>query len=590
SIHLSQLLLLTQMVMLRVQLIIVFLFNNALTYASSPKNNITFIAYVKASLNENHENVDFYKASLFFSQQNWDSTLYYTLKAQNDYLDPISKDYNYAYRGISFRRKKLFKAAEEELNNISENFKFYTYTKAILGEIALEQELFRKSISHFQEVLQLDSSRIIGFNIVNPLHNLGLCYLHLGKFDSASIYLQRALKISQGQQDTISMIRSYGDLANLYYEQYKDDLAIPYFEKAYQLAKSTDHLEQKQNTALNMAVVEENRNNYKLSLAYRKEYENWSDTLNDQNRVWEIAQKEKQFEVAQKQLEVDFLEVENQAKIAERNGLLYTALALFTLLVVGGYLYREKVKNNRTIAAQKEELNELNNTKDKLFSVVSHDLRTSVNTLKVNHDNLRKSYASQKSEQVESLLHTNSALANSTYNLLDNLFQWALMQTKQAYFSIESMRLFFIVEQVAANYESLFRTKNINFENLLDKKTVIQADQESFKIVLRNLLDNAVKYTNSGGKIEAYLQNNSDTHCELVISDNGKGMSKEAVEVLQQFTELSPEQRNVHVKGSGLGLQLCHVMILKNNGQLTIKSKEGTGTQMIITLPKTTAS
>jgi light-regulated signal transduction histidine kinase (bacteriophytochrome) len=107
----------------------------------------------------------------------------------------------------------------------------------------------------------------------------------------------------------------------------------------------------------------------------------------------------------------------------------------------------------------------LNATKDKLFSIVSHDLRSSVNALKVSNGKLQESLESKNFAELDTQLHNNSAIANGAYNLLDNLLHWALLQTKQSYFNKESLRLFFIVEQMVYNYKPLMLDKNIHFEN-----------------------------------------------------------------------------------------------------------------------------
>jgi hypothetical protein len=126
------------------------------------------------------------------------------------------------------------------------------------------------------------------------------------------------------------------------------------------------------------------------------------------------------------------LEAENKVKIAET--VCFFLRFLLMLFGTGTYFYRQKVRNNKIILAQKTELDELNATKDKLFSIVSHDLRSSVNALKVSNGKLQESLET-KTLQSWIQLHNNSAIANGAYNLLDNLLHWALLQTKQSYFN-----------------------------------------------------------------------------------------------------------------------------------------------------------
>jgi light-regulated signal transduction histidine kinase (bacteriophytochrome) len=120
-----------------------------------------------------------------------------------------------------------------------------------------------------------------------------------------------------------------------------------------------------------------------------------------------------------------------------------------------GPISTDKSKKNKIIL-KKTELDELNATKDKLFSIVSHDLRSSVNALKVSNGKLQESLE-QNFAELDTQLHNNSAIANGAYNLLDNLLHWAVAN-KQSYFNKESLRLFF-VEQMVYNYKPLMLDK-----------------------------------------------------------------------------------------------------------------------------------
>ena len=336
-----------------------------------------------------------------------------------------------------------------------------------------------------------------------------------------------------------------------------------------------------------MAVVEENRKDFKKALVYRKEYETWKDSLNDQNKIYEVAKLEKEFAVKEKQKEVELLEAENKAKVNERNGLLYSALTLLILLGVTFYFYNEKKKANNIIVAQKEGLDELNATKDKLFSIVSHDLRSSVNALKTSNTKLLDNLEAKNLDALDTQLQNNSAIVNGAYNLLDNLLHWALLQTKQTYFEITSIRLFFIVEQTVYNYKPLMLEKHLEFKNVVFKTDQVSADQESLKIILRNLIDNAIKFSKPYGIIKIYTQSLNDNYCDLIIEDSGIGMTEETKSELLKDSILLSKKENENIIGTGLGLQLCKAMIKKNKGKFTIESELGKGTKMIVSLPYT---
>jgi len=528
---------------------------------------------------------NFKKAQFFFLQKEWDSTLVYTMKQISISNNTELIDYCFLFRGHSFNEKKLFEEAKQEFQKISKNFNFYLQIKMYLGNIAIEQKAFKKAISYFKEIEHLNVYQNLGLNQSSIEHNLGTSYLHLKEFGQAELYLLKSTKRQEMFKDTLRLIRSYGNVASMYYEQYKDKVAIPYFQKAYSLSKYVKDFDVKRRAVKNMAVVEENRKDFAKALVYRKEYERWNDSLNNQNRIYETAQIEKKIAVEQKQKQVTFLQAENKVKEAQNKVYLYSGVFLLFLLSVLFSSYKGKVKRNRIITTQKENLDELNATKDKLFSIVSHDLRSSVHALKTSNSALSESLVTKNFNVLEGLLQTNSAIVNGAYSLLDNLLHWALLQTKQSYFEIASMRLFFIVEQVAHNYKPLLLEKNISFENKVLKSDVVYADQESLKIILRNLVDNAIKFSNQNGAIKIYTRN-KDAHIELVVEDRGFGMDEMTRLELLKDTVLLSKKKNDGTIGTGLGLQLCKSMLKKNHGKLAIESELEKGTKMIISLPK----
>ena len=170
--------------------------------------------------------------------------------------------------------------------------------------------------------------------------------MHLEKYEASEKYLLKSLDAQLIAADTNMIVGTYMDLANLYYTQYKDDQAIPYFQKAYDLASKTQNYTLRQNAALNMSVVEENRKEFEKSIQYRKEYDRWKDSVNDQQQVWEIAQLEKRIVAETKQREIGLLERENAIKLKERNAVLIGAGVLLLVLVLLIILYRLKVKAN----------------------------------------------------------------------------------------------------------------------------------------------------------------------------------------------------------------------------------------------------
>jgi signal transduction histidine kinase len=148
------------------------------------------------------------------------------------------------------------------------------------------------------------------------------------------------------------------------------------------------------------------------------------------------------------------------------------------------------------------------------------------------------------------------------------------------------LHLFSVIQQIEYNYKPLMLDKNISFENRVPKSIFVFADLDSLKIILRNLLDNAIKFSGENDNILIYTLNTNDDFCNLVIEDSGLGMDENTRLELLKETVLLSKKKNNEIVGTGLGMQLCKTMIKKNSGKLAIESQESIGTKIIVKVPK----
>jgi signal transduction histidine kinase len=496
------------------------------------------------------------------------------------------KNYCHYFRGSAFVRKKLYTAAEKEFLYIPKSFEFDYKVKIQLGSIYLALNNNGKALLYYKEV-ENQYLKKLNYQLLSTIYNnLGLCYLYLKNFDKAEFYLFKNKELVNAKKDTFAILYSYESVANLYYDQKKMDKARYYFEKAYQLSNKTKDFNFKKMAAGNMAEIEADHKNYSKALDYRLEFEKWNDSINDQNSVWATADFEKKYAIGEQQKQIKVLEVQNTAKIVQRNNFIITSILLFIFLLAGIVLLIQKIKINKIILLQKVELDNLNVTKDKLFSIVSHDLRSSVNALKTSNVKLIGSLESKNYSELDELLHDNTAITNGAYNLLDNLLNWALMQTKQLYFQREPLHLFSIIQQVEFNYRPLMLNKKINFEINICKSIYVFADLDSLKIILRNLLDNALKFSKNEGNIFIYIRSTDSEYHEIIVEDSGIGISESTRIELLKETVLLSKKNNTEFIGSGLGLSLCKDILEKNKGKFDIESTIDVGTKVIIMLPK----
>ncbi|WP_170137027.1 tetratricopeptide repeat-containing sensor histidine kinase [Tenacibaculum gallaicum] len=532
------------------------------------------------------QRVNFCKAFEFYENKNYDSCYVYAGKALSIASLSDEKDILNYIQSASAINKKLFKKALENLTKMSDNEKLIGLKKSQLGLLHLNIKEYRDAIKYYNDWLKLSSNSSVKFK-KNNYHNIGLCYIHIKDYEKAKLFFEKELELIS-TKDTLDLITLKMELANVYYEQYLDDDAIPLFKEAYDLAKSFSDLELKQNSARNMAVVEKNRKNYQKSVDYYIEYGRWKDSIWNRDKIWELTEKDKQLAVAQKQQEIALQDEQLKRQAVVQKSLVIGASGLLVFLGFLGYFYRELRSKNRFITQQKEELNVANKTKDYLFSVVSHDLRSPINTIKRQHEKLKRQLKNKEYDAVSETTNNAIALTESTSHLLNNVLHWSLEQNNQLSFKAEEYPLKPLVEQAVYNFEEIAEAKNITLTTKLEATILVKADKESLKIVLRNLLDNALKYTGENGKIAVKTYTDSEEFSTIEIKDTGFGISKEKLAKIKGLEDLSIDKIN-RSEGVGLGMLLCQTLIKKNNGKLLIDSELEVGTTIRILLPNASA-
>ncbi len=278
-------------------------------------------------------------------------------------------------------------------------------------------------------------------------------------------------------------------------------------------------------------------------------------------------------------------------------------LSFFCLLIVGFAVYQRRTRqlkvkneqltqlvNKRTLALsnqkdeiteQKEELKRLNTIKDKLFSIVSHDLRGPINSFSGILKLLSTGNITQ--EETVGLAGNLQQDLNRLKNLLENLLIWAKTQMQ----GINSVKVTFpLVEIVDENmelFEKEAKKKEIRLSNLISTETIVNADKEMTKLVFRNLINNAIKFTPKNGEVTVQAKNN-DQFIEVWVIDTGVGIPLEIVGKLfskdYHYSKLGTSKED----GSGLGLLLCKEFIEENGGKIWIESEEHVGSTFKFTL------
>jgi signal transduction histidine kinase len=250
----------------------------------------------------------------------------------------------------------------------------------------------------------------------------------------------------------------------------------------------------------------------------------------------------------------------------------------------------EILRQSEELAAQAQyltitntELDRLNKTKDKFFSIIAHDLRNPFNAIMGFSDLLCHDFNEMDDKQKLGLLELINLASESAYNLLDNLLQWARTQTDKIKFNPEYFELSEVVKQVIDLHGIIAEKKQVSVENAIADSTTVYADKNMIHTVIRNLISNAIKFSHKGGRVFVSSFKNGEM-TEVVIRDEGIGMSRENLSMLFRIDTYYSTSGTSGESGTGLGLIICKEFVEKNNGRIRATSKKDEGTAVSFTL------
>ena len=229
-------------------------------------------------------------------------------------------------------------------------------------------------------------------------------------------------------------------------------------------------------------------------------------------------------------------------------------------------------------------LKKINAGKDKLFSIIAHDLRAPFSGILMLTELLNKKLEESAYSQSEKYVTLINSSAKNTLILLDNLLNWAKSQTDQINFTPQKIILSSFILKILETASSSATIKNISLNYSQLDEIEVYADENMLEIILQNLISNAIKFTKTGGHItvSGKLEQNQ---VEITVSDNGIGMKKKIIKKLFRFSTNNTSLGTENEKGSGIGLVLCKEFVEKHNGKIWAESKVGKGSDFKFTLP-----
>jgi len=245
----------------------------------------------------------------------------------------------------------------------------------------------------------------------------------------------------------------------------------------------------------------------------------------------------------------------------------------------------EILRQKERLEIQKQELVELNATKDKFFSIIAHDLRSPISTLISLSEVLRTDMDLLDTSQQKEILGSLYDLSKNYLKLLDNLLQWSRVQSGRMVPEPVIFELSEVIQDVVCFYQPYALDKEIK---ILERNIIpvpVHADKNMIRLILRNLISNAIKFTHPGGEIHVMMII-KERFVEVTVQDNGLGMSPEILDSMFMLDKTQSMPGTSGEKGTGLGLHLCKEFIELNNGVIKVESHKGFGSVFCFTIPK----
>jgi len=244
----------------------------------------------------------------------------------------------------------------------------------------------------------------------------------------------------------------------------------------------------------------------------------------------------------------------------------------------------ELYENNIKLSASEEELKESNATKDKFISILAHDLRSPFQYLLGFSELLMENFNDYDKHRIEEQINAIYQTSKTTYELLDQILLWANTHSGKLTIKPEKFNFLEITNSVVNEFKNQSDKKNIKINLNENKKLSVKADLNIFKTVMRNLITNALKFTNQNGEINI-LAETDNQNLTITISDNGIGISEDVMPKLWEIEEDYTTLGTNNEKGTGFGLKLCKELINKHGGKIWVESEIGKGSDFKFTIP-----
>jgi len=513
----------------------------------------------------------------------------------------------YELRGRTFAELGNYKDA---LNNLTVAEKYAGNDKDALAEVYSERSYVYMLLKDYVRAANEAKESLVLNNIAKDYKNTAVIYGRLGSifiytknYKAALAYSDTAYQMSLKVGNNRLRAKCLVGYATIYNLQHQYDKAIPYAKIGAALADSIGVMDAVSTAYEELVTSYEQKGELKLAMVYQKKYIAVKDMLAKFYRA-------KNSQLIQSYFDLDnrldaIADFERNAKQIKAKmqfqriiiiSLSLSLLAVFALLLITYYFYKQKkelsdelgrkhsalLEHKKLIEAQTENLQMISKIKDKLLAVIGHDLRTPLANLRNMVEMFEADYLS--ADEIHWLMKDINPLVKGAELTLSNLMEWAGSQIKGQSINSTRLDIFLLGVEMEQTFNHALQRKNIEFLNQATAGLSVMADENHIKVVLRNLISNAIKFTDAQGKIKL---NSTYKENKVIISvqDTGKGMTADEMNKLFYAQTHFSQPGTLGENGTGIGLLLCKELVELNGGKIWVNSKPGKGSTFFFSLP-----
>ena len=454
-----------------------------------------------------------------------------------------------------------------------------------IGLLNWEAGNFIEAKKHVDTVLSIHRKGESEYGISNSYKHMGKISYSIGNYSEADEYLRQALDMKNKIGDVPGQSGIYEYLGLSLIKQGRVEEGFNHLQQGLNLALTHKQTRILLDIYTKISEAYQARRNFEKAVHYQNLRIQTQDSILSNTASIKVEQLQKIYELDDQKVEIEKLERENNIntlKIKQHHiSQLIMIVGIFLALIIAVVIYMVSKK----IHQKNLELREANRTKDKLFSIIAHDLRGPLGSILGLSELLSEDVQSQDVKAIDiksSAIHQSLVETNS---LLNNLLQWAATQLQHLEFRPEWLHLVELITEVEDQLSFQATKKNLRIKSMVDSSVQLFGDPDMLKSILRNLVSNSIKFSNQNGEI-IISASVKETGTEISVRDTGIGMKQEIVDKLFELEANISRPGTMGEKGTGLGLILAKEFVEKHGGEISVNSEADKGSDFRFTIPE----